>query len=111
METEEVSVGAAVQLRRDYSGDDLRRFARASNDAAQTRRLLSLAVICDGGSGTMAARMGGVGLQIVRDWVMRFNADSPKSAIRKSGARFSARIARPTKTLERPGWDLWFRLN
>ena len=68
-------MGAAVQLRSDYSGDDLRRLSRASNDAAQTRRLLALAVIYDGGSRTTAAKTGGVGLQIVRDWVMRFNAD------------------------------------
>jgi transposase len=70
-------MGAAVQLRSDYSGDDLRRLSRASRDAAQTRRLLSLAAIYDGGSRTMAARISGVGLQIVRDWVLRFNADGP----------------------------------
>jgi transposase len=70
-------MGAAVQLRSDYSGDDLRRLARASRDAAQTRRLLALAAIYDGGSRSMAARIGGVGLQIVRDWVLRFNAQGP----------------------------------
>jgi transposase len=70
-------MGAAVQLRSDYSGDDLRRLARASGDAAQTRRLLSLAGVYDGGSRTMAARIGGVGLQIIRDWVLRFNAQGP----------------------------------
>jgi transposase len=70
-------MGAAVQLSGDYSGDDLRRLARASRDAAQTRRLLSLAAIYDGGSRTTAAKIGGVGLQIVRDWVLRFNAQGP----------------------------------
>jgi transposase len=70
-------MGAAVQFRSDYSGDDLRRLARDSRDAAQTRRLLSLASSCDGGSRTMAAKIGGVGLQVVRDWVLRFNADGP----------------------------------
>ncbi len=70
-------MGAAVQLRSDYSGDDLRRLARASRDAAQTRRLLSLAAIYDGGSRSMAAKVGGVGLQIVRDWVLRFNGQGP----------------------------------
>jgi transposase len=74
-------MGAAVQLRSDYSGDDLRRLARASRDAAQTRRLLSLAAIYDGGSRSMAARIGGVGLQIVRDWVLRFNAQGPDGLI------------------------------
>jgi transposase len=70
-------MGAAIQLSGGYSGDDLRRLARASRDAAQTRRLLSLASIYDGSSRTMAARISGVGLQIVRDWVLRFNADGP----------------------------------
>jgi transposase len=74
-------MGAAVQLRSDYSGDDLRRLARASRDAAQTRRLLSLAVIYDGGSRTTAAKVGGVGLQIVRDWVLHFNARGPKGLV------------------------------
>ena len=37
----------------------------------------SLAEIYDGGSRTAAARIGGVGLQIVRDWVVRFNTRGP----------------------------------
>jgi transposase len=36
-----------------------------------------LAKIYDGGSQTSAARIGGVGLQIMRDWVVRFNARGP----------------------------------
>ena len=45
------------------------------------RRLLALAVILDGGTRTEAARVGGVGLQIVRDWVLRFNAEGPDGLI------------------------------
>jgi hypothetical protein len=41
----------------------MRRLARPSRDAAQTRRLLSLAAIYDGGSRSMAAKVGGVGLR------------------------------------------------
>jgi transposase len=74
-------MGSAVQLRGDYSGDDLRRLSRASKDGAQTRRLLALASIYDGGSRSMAARIGGVGLQIVRDWAMRFNAHGPAGLV------------------------------
>jgi Winged helix-turn helix len=33
--------------------------------------------IYDGGSRTEAARIGGVGLQTVRDWVLAFNAEGP----------------------------------
>jgi len=74
-------MAAAIELRADYTADDLRRLARASADAKQTRRLLSLASIYDGASRTMAARIGGVGLQIVRDWVMRFNSGGPAGLV------------------------------
>ena len=70
-------MAAAIRLRLDYSAEDLMRLAKASRDAKQTRRLLALASIYDGGSRTAAARIGGVGLQIVRDWVVRFNAGGP----------------------------------
>jgi hypothetical protein len=63
-------MAAAIELRADYGAGDLRRLAKASRDARQARRLLALAVICDGGSRTEAARVGGVILQIVRDWVL-----------------------------------------
>ena len=68
------TMGSAIGLRDDFDGSALRRLARASKSANQARRLLALAEIYDGGSRTVAARIGGVGLQIVRDWVMRFNA-------------------------------------
>lgn len=70
-------MGAAIQLRSDYTADDLHRLARASRDAKQTRRLLALASIYERGSRSQAARIGGVGLQIIRDWVVRFNAHGP----------------------------------
>src|SRR5258707_302066 len=66
-----------VPLRRDFDALSLRRLARDSKDANQARRLLALATIYTGGTRTQAAAMGGVGLQIVRDWVVRFNADGP----------------------------------
>jgi transposase len=74
-------MAAAIELRGDFTGDDLRRLARSSRDARQVRRLLALAVIREGGSRTEAARIGGVGLQIVRDWVLRFNAEGPDGLI------------------------------
>jgi transposase len=74
-------MAAAVKLREDFVGLDLRVLAKATKDAAQGRRLLSLAEIYDGGSRTDAARIGGVGLQTVRDWVLRFNAHGPDGLI------------------------------
>jgi transposase len=81
-------MGAAIELRTDYTADDLRRVAKASSDARQTRRLLTLAAIYDGASRTAAARIGDVGVQIVRDWVMRFNEEGPSGLIdRKAPGR------------------------
>ena len=40
----------AIALRADHTGDELRKLARASDDANQTRRLLALASIYDDGS-------------------------------------------------------------
>lgn len=70
-------MGRAIGLREDFDGPMLRRLARMSKSAPQTRRLLALAQIYDGGSRSEAARLGGVTLQIVRDWVIRFNARGP----------------------------------
>jgi transposase len=66
-----------VTLRSDYDAVRLRQLARRSKNAPQTRRLLALAVIYEGGSRTQAAEIGGVGPQTVRDWVLRFNARGP----------------------------------
>ena len=74
-------MGQAIALRTDYEASDLRRLARASRDADQARRLLALAEIYDGKSRSDAARLGGVTLQIVRDWVLRFNAKGPEGLL------------------------------
>ena len=72
-----------IALREDFDGPRLRKLARATKDAAQARRLLALAEIYDGGSRTDAARIGGVTLQIVRDWVLRFNRRGPDGLINR----------------------------
>lgn len=59
-------MSVAVTLREDFAADDLRRLARASRDPGQSRRLLALAVVFNGGSRTEAARIDAVGLQTVR---------------------------------------------
>ena len=74
-------MSAAVPLRGDFDGPALRALAKASKDANQTRRLLALAVVYDGGTRSDAAEAGGVTLQIVRDWVLRFNAEGPEGLI------------------------------
>jgi transposase len=64
-------------LRRDFTASRLRGLAKKSKDGPQARRLLTLAAIYDGATRTEAAKIGGVGLQIIRDWVLRFNAHGP----------------------------------
>lgn len=70
-----------LPLRIDYDAAVLRRLARQSDDAGQARRLLSLAAIYAGGARSEAAELGGVGVQIVRDWVVRFNAEGPRGLL------------------------------
>jgi transposase len=74
-------MGQALALRPDFDARALRAAARPSKDAAQVRRLLALAAIYDGASRTEAARIGNVTLQIVRDWVVRFNAEGPNGLL------------------------------
>jgi transposase len=70
-------MAAAIGVRGDWTLADLRRFARRCGDGEQVRRLLAIALILDGGSRSEAAKLAGVTLQIVRDWVLRFNAQGP----------------------------------
>jgi transposase len=74
-------MSAPVPLRSDFDAALLRKLARGSDDPDQTRRLLALTEIYEGGSRSDAARIGGVGLQIVRDWVLRFNAKGPNGLL------------------------------
>ncbi|WP_373509390.1 transposase, partial [Thiocapsa sp.] len=70
-----------IALRTDFDALAVRRAARRTKDGAQARRLLALAAIYEGASRTEAARIGGVTLQIVRDWVMKFNTAGPDGLI------------------------------
>jgi transposase len=70
-----------IPLRTDFDAQMARAAARRSKDGPQARRLLALAAIYEGASRTEAAKIGGVTLQIVRDWVMKFNAHGPGGLI------------------------------
>jgi putative transposase len=70
-----------IRLRSDFDASQLRAVARKTKNAAQARRLLALAAIYEGGTRTEAAQIGGVTLQIVRDWVLKFNAQGPEGLI------------------------------
>ena len=81
-----------VALRGDFDAASLRRLARGSKDANQARRLLALATVYAGGTRSEAAAVGGVGLQIVRDWVVRFNAAGPAGLLDRKAPGQPARL-------------------
>src|SRR5262249_33021053 len=74
-------MSAPIPLRRDFDASQLRSLGRRTNDGPQARRLLALAAIYDGATRTEAAKIGGIGLQIIRDWVLRFNARGPDALL------------------------------
>ncbi len=85
-------MAAPLPLRPDHTADSLRQAARRTRDASQARRLLALSAIYDGASRSEAARVGGVGLQIVRDWVVRFNTEGPSGLMDRKAPGPSARL-------------------
>ena len=81
-----------IPLRTDYDALGLRSTARRSKEAGQTRRLLAVAAIYDGATRSEAARIGGVTLQIVRDWVVKFNAAGPDGLINRKAPGRPSRL-------------------
>jgi transposase len=65
---------APVRIKRmDHTSAELRELAVRSRDAAQSRRLLAIALVLDGSSRENAARQTGMDRQTLRDWVHRYN--------------------------------------
>ena len=88
-----------VPLRDDFDAAGLCRIARKSKDGPQARRLLALAAIYEGASRTEAARIGGVTLQIVRDWAVKFNAHGPEGLIDRKPPGRPAKLTAHRATL------------
>jgi transposase len=81
-----------LPLRADFGASQLRSFARRPKDAPQARRFLALAAIYEGATRTEAAKIGGVTLQIVRDWVVKFNAHGPDGLLDKKAPGQASRL-------------------
>src|SRR5215213_8457150 len=81
-----------IPLRSDFDATALRGLARRTKDGPQARRLLALASIYDGASRAEAAQIGGVTRQIVRDWVVRFNALGPEGLIDRKPPGLPSRL-------------------
>lgn len=85
-------MSAAVEVTREADGRELRKLARlAKTDGRYASRLLAVANVLDGMSRSAAAQQAGMGLQTLRDWVLRFNAEGAQ------GLRDRARSGRPAR--------------
>ena len=91
-------MGAAIKLRDDFDGAVLRDLAKRSRDGGQSRRLITLAEVYDGRRRSEAARLAGVGLQIVRDWVLRFNAEGPDGLSDRKSAGPQRKLSNEQRT-------------
>ncbi len=102
-------MAVAIGLREDFDATALRALAKRTKDGPRTRRLLTLAAIYDGATRGQPSKIGGVTLQIVRDWVLRFNAHGPDGLLdrKASGAgslmqnEHRAALARSSKRVRR----------
>ena len=91
-------MAGAIGLRGDYDAGALRAAAKRTKDGPQARRLLALAAIYDGATRTEAAKIGGVGLQVIRDWVLKFNAHGRDgSSISANGFSRSSASSSPSR--------------
>ena len=76
---------AVAITRTEYNAAELRERAAKSRDAAQSRRLLALAMVLDGSSREDAARQTGMDRQTLRDWVHRYNEFGVDALISRCG--------------------------
>jgi transposase len=106
---------AAVGLRVDWDAERVRAAAREAKDADQARRLLAIAAAYEGPDRTMAAKIGAMDPQRLRDWVRRFNEAGPVGPIDRKPTGAARRLsAAPEAELaalieagpefERDGW-------
>ena len=58
-----------------HTADEFHALSRHCGDAKQASRARALAMIMEGASRTEAARAQGMELQILRDWVLRYNTE------------------------------------
>ena len=68
---------AVAITRDDETIEDLRRLAKATGDAGQRCRLLAIVMVQEGLSRGEAARLSGVQMQTLRDWVITYNKKGP----------------------------------
>ena len=100
-------MSAPIPLRRDFDASQLRSLAKKTKDGPQARRLLALAAIYDGAARTEAAKIGGIGLQIIRDWVLHFNERGPGGLPERQVAGPAVQAQRRPAPGDRPHHREW----
>ncbi len=96
-------MSAAVQITRtEHDAGALRGFAAKSRDAAQSRRLLAIAMVLEGASRLDAARQAGMDRQTLRDWVHRYNEHGPDGLVSQHGPGPSTKLSAEQMNRKRP---------
>lgn len=80
-----------LYIRNDFSPKQLEAMADIVSNKAQARRLRAIAAVLKGASRNVAAEIGGMQRQTLRDWVQRFNAEGPSGLLSRKPS------GRPTK--------------
>jgi transposase len=78
---------ALAITRDDFTVEELREAAARSTDADAARRMLGLALVLDGYQRGEAANLCGMDRQILRDWVIRYNAEGVAGGFRRLSVR------------------------
>jgi hypothetical protein len=95
-------MGTAIAVRADFSSQKLRPLATQVRDVAQARRLLVIAAVLDGAAREEAAKIGGMGWQTLRDWLIRFNDQGPDGLINKSSPGAPGKLSKRAQGVSRP---------
>ena len=66
-----------ITLRDDHDAASMQALARQTTRGEVRQRMLGIAAIYEGASRSTAADIAGIGRQVLRDWVIRFNAEGP----------------------------------
>ncbi len=86
-----MSRGIAL-TRLEHTAAELRALAAKCRDAAQTRRLLAIAMIQEGLPRLDAARQAGMDRQTLRDWVHRYNEAGPVGLVSRKPPGAAAKL-------------------
>jgi len=101
---------ASLPIRRDLSAAELRALAHKESDARVLRRLLALAMALDGTNREEAACQAGMDRQILRDWVVRYNAEGVDGLRDRERPGRPALLAPELEAQASPhfwGWERW----